>query len=100
MTLGWAASDPLAVVTAAVVWKHDVVVMFDVIQSDWAGLGRAQKTYVTANPLYVSLEDSLDLYTPDQGAAICEQPALWLALLTPPSYSEATPCCEGEGPSL
>jgi len=83
MTLGWTASDPLAVVTAAVVWKRDVVVMFDVIQSDWAGLGRAQKTYVTANPLYVSLEDSLDLYAPDQGAAIWEQPTLWLTLLVP-----------------
>ncbi len=84
MTLGWTASDPLTVVTAAVVWKRDVIVMFDVIQSDWAGLGRAQKTYVTTNPLYISLEDSLDLYTPDQGAAIWEQPALWLALLAPP----------------
>jgi transglutaminase-like putative cysteine protease len=85
MTLGWAASNPLQVVTSAVVWRREVIVMFDVLQSDWAGQGRSQKAYVTANPLYIALEDSLDLSAASQGTAIWEQPAFWLVVLIPPA---------------
>jgi len=80
MTLGWEESNPLKVITSAVVWKSNVIVMFDVIHSDWAGLGLTQKEYVTSNPLYISLEDSLELYDSGKVFNIWEQPAFWIAI--------------------
>jgi hypothetical protein len=83
MTIGWVESDSLKVITSAVVWTSDVVVMFDVIHSDWAGLGRTQKEYVTSNPLYVSLEDTLDPYTSGNEIPFWEQPAFWIVVSAP-----------------
>jgi len=80
MTLGWEESNPLQVITSAVVWRSNVIVMFDVIHKDWAGLGLTQKEYVTSNPIYISLEDSLELYDSDKVFHIWEQPAFWIAI--------------------
>jgi transglutaminase-like putative cysteine protease len=83
MTLGWEESNPLHVITSAVIWQSDALVMFDVIHSDWAGLGQTQKDYVTSNPLYVSLEDSLDLYTSGNVRYFWEQPSFWIVVSAP-----------------
>lgn len=83
MTIGWEESNPLKVITSAVVWTSNVVVMFDVIHSDWAGLGKTQKEYVTSNPLYVSIEDTLDPYTSGNEIYFWEQPAFWIAVSAP-----------------
>lgn len=80
MTLGWEESNPLQVITSAVVWRSNVIVMFDVIHKDWAGLGLTQKEYVISNPIYISLEDSLELYDSDKVFHIWEQPAFWIAI--------------------
>jgi hypothetical protein len=80
MTLGWEESNPLKVITSAVVWKNNVIVMFDVIHNDWAGLGLTQKKYVTSNPLYISLEDSLELYNSGKEFNIWEQPTFLIAI--------------------
>jgi transglutaminase-like putative cysteine protease len=84
MTLGWRESNPLKVITSAMVWRSDVIVMYDVIHSDWASLGRTQKEYITSNPLYISLEDSLNLYPSGNEIHFWEQPAFWIAVFVPP----------------
>jgi hypothetical protein len=83
MTIGWEESNPLKVITSAVVWTSNGVVMFDVIHSDWAGLGKTQKEYITSNPLYVSLEDTLDPYSSGNEIPFWEQPAFWIAVSAP-----------------
>jgi len=78
VTLAWEASNPLAVITSAKVWKRDTIVIFDVVHSDWAGLGRRQKDHVISSSLNIYLEDALELDDPGTEVVFWESPSFWI----------------------
>lgn len=59
ITLGWNPDDSLSVVKSAVVWSLDAIPLLNVMKSDWAGEGRAQKAKIMAGSIYVYYEDTL-----------------------------------------
>lgn len=80
MTLGWLKSDPLSVIKSAPVWKKDVIVMFDIVRLDWAGLGRSEREYITSHPIYIYSMNYLRTRHSEIEHVFLERPEFWISV--------------------